>query len=155
KDMSYGFVARLDRAGAHVHSATFAGSASTVTSAHVAVDAQDRAFVAGQQDGEAEASVWFPPSNMAVVGFGRAGKRLFERRFAPEVWPRGMAVAPDGSVVVSGQLTGAVDFGAGTLRGQEQGFAVALAPDGRTRWAMPAAATLAVAAVLPTGDLVL
>ena len=57
--------------------------------------------------------------------------------------PRAIAVAPSGEVLVAGQFGGEVDpsiadvdFGRGPVRtaGDFDGFLLALAPDGRTRW---------------------
>lgn len=61
-----------------------------------------------------------------VVSFSPDKQVLFSRRFADSV-ARGVAIAPDGDVLIAGVATGDVDFGGGPLSGKGKGEDVVIA----------------------------
>lgn len=67
--------------------------------------------------GDADAFIAsFPREGLSRDGLARGGRFRFSRRFADSV-ARGVALSPEGDVVIVGSATGDVDFGGGVRKG--------------------------------------
>jgi hypothetical protein len=125
-----GFVVKVDAAGAHVWSAGV-GSGS----ARVAVDAANDVIAFGSAaDDPPSGDPSLAPAGLLVTKLDPAGRAQWTKRFGFDVYGTGVAIDAQGTLVAAGTFTGAVDFGRGVMRGQSDGFALALDASGATLW---------------------
>jgi hypothetical protein len=114
------FVAKFDPDGAHLWSKRF-GDGSDEESTAVAVDALGNAIVTGFFWGVVDfgggALTCAGPYDIFVAKFGSDGAHLWSKRFGDGNVQHANAVAVDasGSVIVTGDFKGTVDFGGGAL----------------------------------------
>lgn len=138
------FLAKLDAAGTTVWAKSF-GNAKSQFGNSIAVDADGNVVITGRMEG----SIDFGGGTRS----GGGGDDLFIAKFAndgKQIWSRalgdnssqigyGVAVAPNGDVVVAGEIFGTMDFTGGislTSAGKADVFAARLAgSDGTTKWA--------------------
>ena len=136
------FLTRLDASGAHVWSKRF-GSGSLQSGQSVAFDPTGNVVIAGYFQG----SVTFGPtalttsggSDIFVAKFSATGDHLWSKKFGSAADDQlGLAVAVDaqGNVLLTGALTGSINFGGGSLAttGGPDVFVVKLNPAGNHVW---------------------
>jgi hypothetical protein len=120
------FVAKFDKAGNYLWAQRF-GDALVQSGLAVAIGANDSVVVTGSFDGNMDFGGAVTVTSSAgantdafVVMFDAAGAPLWAKSFGDGVAQsaRGVAVAPNGDVVITGDLAGAADFGGGTLTSQ-------------------------------------
>jgi hypothetical protein len=135
------FVAKLDGSGKHLWSKRFPGEgAQTITA--VAVDDADNVVVTGTFDRDTDFGGGTVTSagmiDVFVVKLDPDGKHLWSKRFgdAEEQEAGGVAVGPDGAVVVAGSFEGTIDLGGGPLAsaGADDVFLVKLDATGKHLW---------------------
>jgi outer membrane protein assembly factor BamB len=138
------FVARLDAAGEYVWASRFGNNAAQAGRA-LAIDNDGNILVAGSFVGTLDFGVPTLPLTSAgledifVAKLDPLGQPIWSVRFGNTVaqGARGLAVAADGSVFVTGELAGSVVFGADTVAsaGSTDGFLLKLdATDGTPLW---------------------
>lgn len=132
----------------------FSGGAYLYTGDHLRIDADGAVVLGGQIDGTidfgggplvgAEGDLGV---GLFVAKLDRQLGHVWSRRFsgsnsgsssfAPGREVHGLALGPDGSVVLTGYYEGGIDFGAGEMiaKDNDDGFVAKLAPDGSLRWA--------------------
>jgi hypothetical protein len=137
------FVAKLDTDGNHLWSRRY-GDAAAQTARAVAVDPSGNVIVAGGFEGEL--AIGAPALSLTsaglddifVIKLDPLGSPLWSKRFgsAADQNAYAVAVGADGSIVVTGEFAGTVDFGGGPLTSAEllDGFVVKLAADGSHLW---------------------
>jgi hypothetical protein len=135
------FLVKLDGEGHHVWSKSF-GTEPFQGSARVAVDPSGDVYLAGTFDGTVDFGTGPLVSKQEAVyvaKFDPSGHALWAHAWSSgqETVASSIAVGLDGSALVSGYFTGAVDFGTGLLGGDglSRAYAVKLDADGHTRWA--------------------
>jgi len=136
-------VVRLDAAGEYVWASRF-GNSATQSGRALALDPDGNILVAGSFVGTLDFGGATLPLTSAgsedifVAKLDPLGEPLWSVRFGNSVAQsaRGLAVAADGSVFVTGELAGAVDFGVDTVAsaGQTDGFLLKLDADGAPLW---------------------
>jgi len=108
----------------------------------IAVDADGRVLVIGTFDGKVDLGggplATAGKGDVLVAALDSNGNHLFSKRFgnAEEQSGQGIAVAPDGRVVLTGFFSGSIDFGGGALvsGGSIDGFVVGLGATGEHQW---------------------
>jgi outer membrane protein assembly factor BamB len=141
KGLSNAFVACYDRAGRHLWSRRFPGEGTQIATA-LAVDAMGRVVVTGTLDRVADFGGGPLQSegltDVFVVALDASGKHLWSRRFgdASEQEAGAVALAPDGSVLLTGSFDGSIDFGGGRLTSAGGGdvFVAKLDASGKHLW---------------------
>jgi hypothetical protein len=140
------FLVKLDPAGKHLYSVCLGAPSGNLRGvAHVAVDPAGNAFVAAEVRGTIElGGVTFlaPPwGSAAVIKVDPAGNVLWGHVYGTpdsDVAVSGVAAIGNGDVVVTGEVTGSIDFGKGPLEGQTNGalgiFLARLDGDGNSVW---------------------
>jgi hypothetical protein len=116
------FVLKLDAAGNHVLSRNFGGVQNDEADT-VAIDANGRIFVAGAVGSDRVDFGGGPitggrSDDLFVLTLGSDGQHLCSRRYGSANGSSsalGLALDQDGNALVSGALSGAVDFGSGAL----------------------------------------
>ena len=76
---------------------------------------------------------------MVVAGFDASGQAVFAKAYGDDsnfTLASAMTAMPDGNLLLSGPLSGAIDFGGGAIAGVP-GYLVALSPSGAEVWARP------------------
>jgi hypothetical protein len=137
------FVAKLGPSGEHIWSARF-GDAEAQSSVELAVDAGGSAILAGALQGAIDfgggaLTSAVGTSNAFVAKLDSAGKHAWSRRLSDSGSVTASAVVTDdaGSIVVSGDFSGTVDFGDAprTSEGVSSDlFLAKLSDDGNTLW---------------------
>jgi Beta-propeller repeat len=135
------FVVKLDAAGNHVWSKRF-GDAGEQDGNSVAVDAVGNVLVTGFFFGAMNFGggplVSAGQNDIFVVKLDDAGNHLWSKRFGDAGAQSGASIAVDaaGNVLVTGSLSGTVDFGGGPLvsAGQNDIFVVKLDAAGNHLW---------------------
>ncbi|UQA62118.1 SBBP repeat-containing protein [Polyangium aurulentum] len=108
----------------------------------IAVDAKGRVLVIGTFDGKVDLGggplASAGKGDVLVAALDENGNHLFSERFgnAEDQSGQGIAVAPDGRVVLTGFFAGSIDFGGGALvsGGSTDGFVVGLGATGEYQW---------------------
>jgi PKD repeat protein len=138
-----GFVGKFSASGAPLWSTSFLLQA-TWDMAHpnaIAVDTSGNVVVTGDFSGTVDFGGGplssSGSSDIFVVKYSSTGAYLWSRRFGstdPDVG-RGIAVDPSGNVIITGEYSGAVNFGGGPLPSQASGVVVAeLSASGAHLW---------------------
>ncbi|XXY14759.1 DNRLRE domain-containing protein [Sorangium sp. So ce216] len=117
------FVAKLDGAGQHLWSRRVAGDFSVFEASPdgVAVDGAGNVFLAGSVRGAADLGGVVAPGAgdaLLVAKLDPAGNPLWTKRVEADFYRRvAMAVDGDGNAVLTGGVSGTVDFGGGLIPG--------------------------------------
>lgn len=74
-------------------------------------------------------------SNLLLVKLDSEGRELFQKRLRFDVEADQLAIDAQDNIWVTALLRGAVDFGAGILRGWDERFVASFDPKGHPRWA--------------------
>jgi hypothetical protein len=140
------FLAKLDPFGKTLWAKSF-GNAADQFGYSVAVDAKGNVFITGKIVGSVDFGGGAPGvsagvgDNLFVAKLDPNGKHLWSKAFGDDNPQTGYGVAatPEGDVVVTGELSGFIDFGGGislSSAGQTDIFVARLAGgDGATTWA--------------------
>lgn len=118
------------------------GDAGTQAGRSIAVDAAGRVFVAGESSGPVDfgggSIVIGSGGALFVAALDAAGNHIWSSGFARtgEASIRGLAVGGNGAVLLTGDVSGSVDFGGGlrTSAGADDAFVAALDVMGGFRW---------------------
>ncbi|XXX74568.1 hypothetical protein WMF30_43660 [Sorangium sp. So ce134] len=141
-DEGNGYLVRLDAAGNHVFSRGFHEATSRVgmeVPTSVAVDGSGNVAVAGWFTATIDLGgvpqVATGVNAIFAAKFDPAGGHLWSKRFGGPDWQWG-AVTTDGSgdLLLAGHLSGAIDFGGGTVPGEGSVFAAKLDGAGNHLW---------------------
>lgn len=114
------FAAKLDKDGKQIWAARFGGELDQRATG-LAVTSDGDVLVLGEFEGKADLGALVLPSagstDVFVVKLGASGTFAWGKRFgdATAQTARGLAVGPDGSVVVAGESAGSIDCGGGPL----------------------------------------
>lgn len=137
------FLAKLDPQGGGLWAQRFSG-AHYQASTDVAVDASGNVFVTGEFDTTFDIGTHLTSPNGAGLNdvflskFNASGKNLWSKSFlGPESdYVRGVAVDPDGNVLLTGFTGGGLDFGCGALanQGDEDLYIAKLDANGKCMW---------------------
>lgn len=135
------FVVSYGAGGGHRWDRTFGGGGWDRVQA-VAVDDAANVFAVGAYTGDADLGGGFRRSaggtDGLIVSYAPDGTYRWDRTFGAEGddEAKDVAIDPAGNVVATGRFAGTVDLGGGerTSEGEQSGFVVSYAPDGRHRW---------------------
>lgn len=174
------FVAKYDTTGKHVASRAFGGDEISVGEV-IATDMDGNVFVAGVMSGHVDfdGNMLYAPNDPGqyrndafIVKLAPDLNVLWAKNFGDNGWQQlglGVAVGPDGQVVLAGALFDEADFGAGTIgtAGTWSTFLLALdGGSGATVWSLSFAGWSAITpnyydypslgvALAPDGDVIL
>jgi hypothetical protein len=132
------FVTKLDPSGAYLWAKRY-GDAADQRARFVATDAAGNVVITGMVTGQADFSGGLIPSGLLTSAGGQdifvakldpSGAYLWAKRYGDAAEQQGAAVAVDasGTVLVVGQIDGAVDFGVGLLLTGAGSFVAAFGP---------------------------
>jgi hypothetical protein len=138
------FIAKLDTGGGHLWSKAYPPSVVAQQANSLSLDAAGNVIVTGFFNG----TINFGPdsstlltaagnSDMFVVKLNSAGVFQWSKRYGAANFDagRGVAVDANGNIFLTGEFSGAVDFGGGVLTGQSQDvLVVKLDPTGAHLW---------------------
>ncbi|XXX81701.1 SBBP repeat-containing protein [Sorangium sp. So ce134] len=134
------FVMKLTPSGAPVWATTM-GEAASVQVAGITVDASGRPVVVGYYRNElkvgAHTLTASNDNDAFIVQLEADGTVSWARAFGGDgdQWAGGVALDPDGNIVVVGHATSQIDFGDGPLAANDtQGFVAKLTPDAELVW---------------------
>jgi hypothetical protein len=124
---------------------TFGGKAAQV-GWYVAVDGQGNAVVAGTAEGPIDFGdgpvQTKTSSDVFVAKLDPTGRVLWAKRYGETGFhvPTGLALTSQGEIVLSGMMSGDIDFGAGvrSAAGDSDAFLVKLDPSGKLLWVVQA-----------------
>ncbi len=136
------YLAKFDGDGNHQWSRGF-GDATSRILAFVATAAAGRVVLAGSLVGDVDfgggnLSATDSSQDIFVASFDADGNHLWSKRFVGigEQTTHGVAVDPQGNVVLAGSLSGSIDFGGGPLTsaGDQDVFVASFDANGNHRW---------------------
>jgi hypothetical protein len=139
-----GFIAKLSPSGAHAWSRRF-GDVAEQEVLSVAADTTGNVYATGFFAGSIQLGAQPQSSHSSkggndifVVKYDSNGTHVWSKTFGDSASQVGLGIAVDasGSVVVTGRMTGTVNFGGGALTGTgaSNGFLVKLDPQGNHLW---------------------
>jgi hypothetical protein len=139
------FLLDLDASGAYRWSKSFGSAQFNSTTQRLVVDAAGNIIVVANCIGAIDFGDGTPAGaggiDVCVAKFDPTGALSWSRRFGgvgfKQMGANGVAVDATGDVIVAGNFSGSVDFGAQSLPGDDKNrlFVAALGPDGTPKWA--------------------
>ncbi len=152
-------LAKLDASGAVVFARVFGDSTPNPlpsmqdqSFSQLAVSADNRIYVAGRISGNTTIDgIALAAPSLVVAGFDATGHASFAKAYGDDVnfaTASSMITMADGNLLLSGGLSGSVDFGGGAVV-SALGYLVALSPTGTVAWAKPLE-NAAVSAMAPS-----